>query len=551
MRSGWVVCVVALVACSGPSVEVGDGPDAPLESPRRTPEATSPTGPTWHADVKPLLDVHCGTCHTAGGVGPFSLKTYDQAKAMAGLSLASIEAERMPPWQANVDCRHYDQERVLPAAGKAQFKAWVEAGMPEGDPADAPPIAEADLTRQPDIETTPFEQYVPDPARPDDYRCFPLDIEFDEDTFITGTEVVPGQRDIVHHVLVYLATPDEAARVQQLDDRDEGVGYTCYGGPGLNNVGPLAAWVPGMVPQHLPDDSAIFVPKGSRLVMQLHYNTLIAPPAPDLTTLQLFTSPTPRPFVIQTRPQADIGLYIPAGKARSENVIEFTHRGAEPMTVVAMGPHMHVLGTEIKVELQRAGGERECLVQIDDWDFNWQQTYRFRAGEEVVVQPGDTFVLTCVYDNSAANQTVVNGERLPPRDVRWGEGTLDEMCLNFIAVKSAFAPAAGRCADFDGCREACADPNTFGCMAECMSADQSCGQCMLGEIVGAGGCSRPDCIGTLAAAQDCFFGCYIGGAGLTSCMEDTCPAQLADIEACMNPKIAAGACDSAMAACVE
>ena len=113
---------------------------------------------------------------------------------------------------------------------------------------------------------------------------------------------------------------------------------------------------------------------------------------------------------------------------------------------------MHTLGTRIRVDLIRGDGNEECMVEIDDGDFNWQQTYVFKEGEEVIAQPGDTFRLTCEYDNSEMNQQVINGERLAPRRVTWGDGTLDEMCLNYLTIKKAHTPQATQCAGLDDCR---------------------------------------------------------------------------------------------------
>ncbi|MEZ4464489.1 MAG: hypothetical protein R3F43_08270 [bacterium] len=465
---GWMLGLGALALLAG----WGDTDDD-KGAPAPVPEAT---GPTFHADIKPLVNAQCVSCHHEGGAAPFALETAEQVAAMAPAALASIEAGRMPPWQPDPACRHYRRERILTAEQKATFKAWVEAGSPAGEPTQAEEQAQV-IDFVADISTSPAEPYVADTERPDDYRCFALDADFAEDTFLAGAQVVPGDKAVVHHVLVYLVPPEKLAALDALDAEDEGPGYTCYGGTGLGNTGPIVGWVPGMQPNFYEEGIARYGPAGSRMVMQIHYNTLAAAPAPDLTTVQFQTYDGPQPYVIDTKPQANLAIEIPAGDSQSEQVREFTNRGTEPLEVVGVAPHMHVLGQRIKVEVIRADGGEECLIDIPDWDFNWQQSYEFLDGERVVIAPGDKFRLTCLYDNSAANQPVVNGEQLEPRDVEWGEGTLDEMCLNFVTVVKAFEAPTGNA--FETCRASCAGDSAFGCVANCMAASPDSGECVL------------------------------------------------------------------------
>ena len=134
-----------------------------------------------------------------------------------------------------------------------------------------------------------------------------------------------------------------------------------------------------------------------------------------------------------------------------------------------------------------------------------------------------------------------------------GEGTLDEMCLNFIVVKRPFKPEeSGRCGSFPSCREACGDGDTFTCLADCMTEEQACGTCMLQNIIGPAGCARsqPSCMPPFIAAQDCFFDCFIAGPGLTRCMKAECPEKYTAIDTCMTPKIAEGQCESSIEACI-
>jgi hypothetical protein len=224
----------------------------------------------------------------------------------------------------------------------------------------------------------------------------------------------------------------------------------------------------------------------------------------------------------------------------------------EGLVVGAVAPHMHQLGTKIRVDLVRKDGREECLVNIENWDFNWQQTYEFLPGEEIVTEVGDRFRLTCTYDNSEMNQPVVNGERLAPRRISWGDGSLDEMCLNYISTVKPYVAQEGRCLGLEACRAQCDNPDSFQCVNQCLAEDPVCGECVLGKLIGSGGCGLTHCLGELLGVRDCYQDCFIESVStgnVTICMEDVCPAEYSSLTACMTPQIEAGTCDDAFSAC--
>jgi hypothetical protein len=214
---------------------------------------------------------------------------------------------------------------------------------------------------------------------------------------------------------------------------------------------------------------------------------------------------------------------------------------------------MHMLGEKIRVEARPDTPESTCLVDIPRWDFNWQQNYRFLPGEEVVMQPGEKLRLTCTYDNSPANQPVFNGEQLMPRDVIWGEGTTDEMCLAFINLVEPFTPNEGTCAALPVCRDACEVPGSFECYLGCAQEDQPCATCLLQGVLGVGGCARTACGAELLPAGDCLRGCIpqaiSQGTPVMDCLEATCPAEAAALAACMDTALGSGQCDADLAEC--
>lgn len=551
----WIAGLLSLSGCdNGKSTpqqaEMDDGAGGSGEG--SSPDSGVQGDPTWYQDVKPLLDAHCTTCHRVGGAGPFRLDTYADAKRMAVTAMDAIENERMPPWKASRDCRELQDVRFMPPEDRATLARWIGADMPEGIPSEQ--AAQEVEWAEPDLVGISPAAYLPSDAAADDYRCLVLDLDFDADTYVVGTNVIPDQGPIVHHVLVYVVSPNERADIEALDAADPGPGYTCFGTPGTEGVpSPIAAWVPGMPPQLLDDDSMFFIPSGSKLVMQVHYNVLSAPPALDQTTLHLFTTDVPRAFVHEALPQVQLEMTIPAGDPAVEIVKLFPFRSDTPGVAVAAAPHMHILGTAIKVELTRANGDTECVIDMPKWDFNWQQTYRFV--EPLEVQKGDVFKLTCNFDNSAENQAVVDGERIEPRDVHWGDGTLDEMCLNFITYKRPFTATSGiQCGGFEMCRAGCEQPGSFECVMGCGARDMDCGICLIFDMLGTDGCAREQCLTQVLDARECLQDCMsetiAGGSDIISCMDATCPAQLAEVSGCMSPIIQAGECEPSVEACV-
>jgi hypothetical protein len=413
--------------------------------PTAAPDAS--TAPTYFQDVKPIVDAKCGTCHNPDGIAPFGLTTYAELFEVGGVALQNIELGLMPPWPANPDCNDYHADRSLTDAQKAVFAAWVEAGMPEGDPANpgAPlDVEQVGLSRV-DLALTMDQAYTPRTTAdgPDDYRCFvlpfPADV-VDTTKYITGFRAAPGNPKVVHHVIAFYAGPDALAEFQQLDAADEGDGYTCFGGTGgSGRPEMIGGWAPGGLGYDFPAGTGLEVEPGSAVIMQVHYNVVAAGAEPDQTAVEMkLDDAVDRVAQVQpwTNPQwvNGSGMTIPAGETDVVHAFEFDPTvvlGGE-FTLYTASMHQHNLGSANRASVVRADGGDQCLLQIDDWNFHWQGSYALR--EPVQVRPGDMLRVECHWDNSPENQPIVGGEQMPPKDVAWGEGTGDEMCIGFFYV---------------------------------------------------------------------------------------------------------------------
>mgnify|MGYP001820118634 CR=1 FL=1 len=250
---------------------------------------------TYYKDIKPIIDGKCGTCHVADGIAPFTLDSYEDALAHSGPSMLAINAGIMPPWAPNDDCNSYHGNRSLTPEQVQSFARWVEEGAQEGDPADeGPPLnVEMPTLSRVDKSLEMATSYTPSLA-PDDYRCFllPWPAEFDADKFVTGFNVTPGNAKIVHHVIAFIAGPEQLDEYQQLDAAEEGPGYTCFGGSGGSAQEGLGGWVPGTSGTDFPAGTGIKIRPGSTIVLQVHYNSTEGTSETDSTSLELMLEDT-------------------------------------------------------------------------------------------------------------------------------------------------------------------------------------------------------------------------------------------------------------------
>lgn len=441
MRASWWLFVF-LAGCTRDPAPGGADTDVAVDD-SDVVDAT----PTYHRDVLPILDARCGACHTAGGQAPFDVH-YDAAAWASGppawtaAAIAAIDAGTMPPWSPSDDCVPMQGVREVPQAELSVLHAWADAGFPEGDVADEPAPSDGvpDTLGEPDLVFRSDVAYTPDPAAPDDYRCIVVDPSVDADAWVRAVTVAPDARRVLHHVILYRLDAAWADDVVGWDAAADGVGYPCFGSPGTWDAEAMAGWAPGQRPEVYGEGVARRLAKGSVLVLQVHYNTLGLDPSAipsDRTAVELWTLPegeTPQ-LEVRSIPLPDTDLNIPAG---DPNVVEESTVSLGQLNglrrTIGVFPHMHTLGTSIRLDVAHSDGSSQCLVDIPDWNFAWQQAYFFDEAEKVLIRNDDELKLRCTFDNSPAHQQSVNGVLQEPRQVGWGEGTHDEMCLVYLYV---------------------------------------------------------------------------------------------------------------------
>jgi hypothetical protein len=519
-------------------------------------------GPTnYHRDIAPLIAENCLSCHQEGGIGLYSFETASEVESMAVPIVTAVENRTMPPWGHDPDCRPTSDSLWLDDEIIDVFLDWREqeyliGTASEGSPGLGLPddTGEKSSPEEADILLETDQAYVPDVGFSDDYRCLILPHEFQEDTFVYESFVFPERLDLVHHVIVYVASAEYRSYFEDLDAETETMGFPCFGGTGVDDAQMLVGWAPGAFAAKGDRDFARLVPKDSVLVMQMHFNlagkTVDDVVDGDRTQVALWTldeGETPS-YLTTLMPVFDFGIDIPPGEDFWPEVS--TRRLPVKSEIIGTAPHMHLLGKSIETILIRPDGTEECLTKVDQWDFDWQRSYVYPEDHTVSVSIEDTIRLECVYDNSADNQPVIAGEKLEPRQVTWGDGTTDEMCLNYLVLATPFVSEGetGICAGYQGCQDTCPEGDAL-CPISCAgSLGIPCLECNVDGLFSS--CAQQQCGLPMLNFGSCYDSC--SGDDLFDffdCIHGPCQQEFETFHDCLEPYLEDGTCESDYSSC--
>jgi peroxiredoxin/mono/diheme cytochrome c family protein len=378
---------------------------------------------TYTNQIARILQNRCVECHRQGEIGPFELTKYEEVAGWAETIDEVVRDDRMPPWHADPKHGRFANDRRLTAEEKSLIHRWVADGAPRGDPKDLPKprtfTTGWQLPREPDAVVYMREKPYNVPAEGEvRYQYFVADPAFKEDKWIKVAEVLPGDRAVVHHVLIF------AVAAGQRLDRDGG-----------GTRGFLVGYVPGLRPIPYPDGMAKRIPAGSRLVFQVHY-TPNGTPRQDRTKVGfVLADPKEVKHEVVTTSAVERRLRIPPNDANYR--VEATSRKqSADVLLLGLMPHMHVRGKSFFYEAVFPDNRRETLLDVPQYDFNWQTSYRLAEPKKL---PAGTQV-HCVahYDNSKNNPSNPN----PAAAVRWGDQTWEEMMIGYFDVAQPRDPSA-------------------------------------------------------------------------------------------------------------
>lgn len=361
---------------------------------------------TYSNQIARVLQDRCVHCHRAGEIAPFSMTSYDEVVGWAEMIGEVVGDGRMPPWFADPRHGHFANDARLTADQKQLIATWIAGGCPEGDKSQLPPprqFAEGWQIGVPDqvvyMRDEPFE--VPAEGVVE-YQFFTVDPGWTEDKWVQASEARPGDRSVVHHIIVFTRGKGE-------DD------FAARGG--------LSGYAPGTPPHINAPGVATFVPAGSKLVFQLHYTPNGSVHHDRSCVGFKFADPKTVKKTLRDGLVGEVAFKIPPGEGNFE--VKARHKFLKDTMLLSLMPHMHLRGKSFKFEAQYPDGTAETLLDVPSYDFNWQ--LRYYLTEPKLIPKGTRLECTAHFDNSAENLANPN----PAETVSFGDQTWEEMMFGF------------------------------------------------------------------------------------------------------------------------
>jgi hypothetical protein len=389
---------------------------------------------TYSSDVADIIYQKCSSCHRPGEIGPMNFTNYEEVVDWGNMIQYVTSAKIMPPWQTDPEYSSFLGENYLTDNEISIISQWVDGGMPRGDENEEPEFPdfpEGSVLGTPDLVLEMEQEWLHEGNSEDDYRYFVLPTNLLEDKIIKAMEFRPGNSKIVHHALLFedtegIAQSNDAATPEYGFD-----GFGSFSGGGIVqtlNQKQFPGYVPGQKPIRFPDGTGQVLKAGADIVMQVHY----APWSVDETdksSINIFFMDETEE-VLEREIEGHIMVPFPSvigGElfvipANSVRTFHGQYEVEEDISLVNIGPHMHLLGMNWEVWLEKPDGEIVNLIKIPEWDFNWQGSYYFNR--YVVAPEGSIVHAVASYDNTVNNPSNPSN---PPQMVTWGELTTNEM----------------------------------------------------------------------------------------------------------------------------
>lgn len=409
--------------------------------------ASAPSQITFTKDVLPIMQKRCQNCHRPGEVAPMSFLTYSEVRPWAKAIREAVLTKKMPPWFADPHYGKFSNDRSLAKDEIDTLVSWVDGGVREGDPKDAPaPVAWVDgwsIGRPDAVFEMPHDFDVP-AAGTIEYQYIVIPSGFTKDTWVQAAEARPGNRKLVHHIIAFVRPPgskwlseakpgvpfvpeakkdDEKKKKKNDEEKDDAAT------PEL-----LIGFAPGLVPMTLPSSQAKLVKAGSDFVFQMHY-TATGTAGIDRSRIGvIFAKETPKERVF-TSNATNSKFVIPPGDPAFRVVSSITLQ--QSARLVDLMPHMHYRGKDFEYRAVYPTGEEQTLLSVPKYDFNWQLFYYL--SDPIELPKGTRIDCTAHFDNSPNNK--YNPD--PKAEVRWGDQTWEEMMIGWfdVAVDANSDPA--------------------------------------------------------------------------------------------------------------
>ncbi len=382
----------------------------------------APEQVSYAHDIVPILSKKCMTCHIEGNIGPFEMESHRDVAGWGRMIKQVVLDRRMPPWHADDNYGEWANHSGLTMDEERKLLAWLDAGAPKGGEEDPLQTAAKRLSERktaqsyqgwhfgkPDLVVQVPEPYDIPPEGVLDYEYTYVRPKLEKDQWVRAVQVRPTSLEATHHVLVFLQYPSWYEHLQ----RDQQAGLEGY----------FAGYVPGQNPEPAPEGTGKFLPKGSIMIFQLHYNTT-GKPHRDQTEMALWFHDAPPERELQTHAVNDLQLFIPPHDPNY--VTEASYVMPEAGTLYSFAPHMHYRGSWFEYYVQKPDGPKEKILSVPYYDFNWQLQYRLE--EPMHLPEGTVITARGAHDNSARNP--FNPD--PAAYVEFGEQTYEEMFIGYF-----------------------------------------------------------------------------------------------------------------------
>ncbi len=371
---------------------------------------------TYTKHVARILQKNCADCHHPGTAAPFSLLSYEDARNWSGMIRETVVERRMPPWSADPRYGHWANDLRMSIEDIDTLISWIDGGMPLGDRSDLPePRIYADGWQmgKPDIVLRMPREYTVQSQGTVEYQYFVTPTNFEEDVWVQASEARPGNWDAVHHIIVFVRHKD-STRTQ-----------------GLPSVGGFA---PGEEPMVLPQGVGFKVPAGAQLVWQMHY-TPTGKVETDRSEVGLYLCKEPPQRQVRGGGAFNVRFRIPPG-AENHRVVS-TAKFPADVELISLMPHMHLRGKDFKYTARYPDGRSEILLNVPNYDFNWQHRYRFQ--QPLRIPAGTTIECVAHFDNSIHNPANPD----PTKEIRWGDQSWEEMMIGWYSTVDVVASRDG------------------------------------------------------------------------------------------------------------
>ncbi len=385
---------------------------------------------TYTSDIAEIIYNKCATCHRSGEIAPFALTNYNEVSAYAPTIKYVTQSKYMPPWKANPEYQHYLDENYLTDDQINLIANWVDNGAPYGIATDEPSLPdfpEGSSIGEPDLVLSFAESHLHKGNNTDEYRYFVIPTGLLEDKKLKAIELRPGNARIVHHALFFQDVTGKAAEYDAKTPEYGFLGTSGFDTDAVLNYDQYPGYVPGQRARYFPDGMAQTMKAGSDLVIQMHYAPFASDEI-DSSSVNLFFADETEVIDREVQDEIMLPFNLPGGffsfRIPANQTKQFigSWKLTQDLSFIGIFPHMHLLGRDWEVWITKPDGTKENLIQITDWDFNWQGGFYFKRF--ITAPKGSIVYAKATYDNTIANP---NNPSNPPKTVSWGEKTTDEM----------------------------------------------------------------------------------------------------------------------------